>query len=84
MCCRRELRELTRSGEAGRLREACGFSQEAVAGALGIAKGTLWDLEHGRYSYPDLAVSARYMRVLRALRNHDEVTRELAAGRKAA
>lgn len=80
MSCARNLRDLIRSGEAGRLRQGAGISQETMAAGLGIARRSLGQIENGRAA-PGLALAASYMRVLRGLRNHEAVSRELAQQR---
>jgi transcriptional regulator with XRE-family HTH domain len=78
------LRDLMRSGEAGRLRSSAGISQATMAAGLGISRQRLSRLECGYGSSPGLAFAGRWLRVLRGLANHEAVTRELAAQRRAA
>lgn len=77
------LRDLTRTGEARRLREAAGISRGTMGAALGITRQAFWSVEAGRYP-PGRDLAVRYLRVLRGLANHDEVRRELAREERAA
>ena len=71
------LRDLIRAGEARRLREAAGISTATMGAGLGITRKAFWAVETGHFAAGP-ALAARYLRVLRALANHDEVSRELA------
>ena len=77
------LRDLIRSGQAGRLRQSAGISQKTMAEGLGVARKNFSKIENGRYPR-NLAFAARYLRVLRGLARHEAVTREMAAQRRAA
>jgi DNA-binding XRE family transcriptional regulator len=70
---------LVRSGEAGRLRQSAGISQETMAAGLGITRGFFSRVENGRQR-PGRFLAFRYLRVLRGLARHEAVTRELAGG----
>ena len=72
------VRDLARSGEAGRLRQNAGLSHAVMAAGLRTSRSLFTDLENGRRQ-PGPRLAARYLRVLQGLRNHDEVSRELAA-----
>lgn len=72
------LRDLIRSGEAGRLREAAGISQVTMAAGLGIARKNFSAMENGRLPQR-YGIGPRYLRVLRGLARHEAVTAEMAA-----
>ena len=78
------LRDLIRSGEAGRLRAHAGISQVTMAAGLGIDRARLSRFENGGRYPRDLDFAARWLRVLRGLARHEAVTREIAASRRAA
>lgn len=76
------LRDLIRSGEAGRLREAAGISQTTMAKGLGIARKNLSAMENGRMPQR-YGIAGRYLRVLRGLANHEAATEPAALSRQA-
>jgi DNA-binding XRE family transcriptional regulator len=71
------LRDLIRSGEAGRLRQAAGISQVTMAAGLGIARANFSAMENGRMPQR-YGIGPRYLRVLRGLARHEAVTEEMA------
>jgi DNA-binding XRE family transcriptional regulator len=73
------LRDLIRSGEAGRLREAAGLSQATMAAGLGVSRKALSRIENGHIRTPRyLDFAGRYLRVLQGLARHEAVTEEMA------
>lgn len=50
-----------------------------MAAGLGISRNVFTGLENGKWP-PGRDLAVRYLRVLRGLANHDQVSRELAGG----
>ena len=83
MCCTAALRDLARSGEAGRLRRDAGISQRTMARALGVSSPAMSAAEMGRGPFPWHRAPG-WLRVLRGLANHEAVSDELRGERDAA
>lgn len=60
------------------LRKRCGITQATIAAALGVSKTqvVVWE---GRHRHPAGTAGSRYARLIAALRNHDDITRQLDA-----
>jgi hypothetical protein len=72
-----EMRRLARSMDLAGIRYACGFSCRQVARALGTHRCVVWRYEQG-LTVPGGELGNRYMRIVLAMRNHLESTREAA------
>src|SRR5579862_9123655 len=66
VCCTNELRDLIRSGEAGRLRQAAGISQTTMGAALGVSHVMVGYIENRRHPVPWRLQPSYYRKIGRA------------------
>jgi hypothetical protein len=68
-----EMRRLAASLDLAGIRRACGFSCRQVALALGAPTCVVWRYEQ-RLTVPSGHLGIRYLRIIRGMRNHLEVS----------
>lgn len=75
---RDQIARLLATTDLEELHRRCGISARTIARATGIHHGTIINWEARRRN-PAGASGIRYMRIIAALRAHDDITRQLEA-----